>query len=158
MSGVLLFVGLDNPQSHDPRYALFPRPSGCAGHRLFEMMMEVDKHFDRAQYVAIPKTNLFPIGMCPTAQKKDWLEMAGSLVKAQLAGQAKNVVLFGNDVRDAIFHSDITQPKAMEWIQFGTDNTRYAWVPHPSGRNHYYNDTRRRRKVARFLQEARSIR
>lgn len=159
MSGGLLFVGLDNPQSRDPRYALFPSPKGCTGHRLMEMMGEVDTTltFTRKTYIDIPKLNLFPVGPCPTSQKRGWLEMAGSLLKRQLEGQAKNVVLFGNEVRDAVFTAD-TQPKAMEWIKFGSDSTMYAWVPHPSGRNRYYNDTRKRRRVARFMQEAGKVR
>jgi hypothetical protein len=149
-----LFVGLDNPQSMDPRYALFPHPPGCAGHRLMEMMQEVEPTFTRGQYINIPKTNLFPTGMCPKKKRKDWLHYAGVLLIAQKTGRGDKIVLFGNDVRNAILWAhdpDLCWDTPMRWVMM--DGSRYAWVPHPSGRNTYYNDTRKRRKVARFLRK-----
>jgi len=152
----LLLVGLDNPQSSDPRYALFPHPSGCAGHRLMKMMQEVDKDFTRREYVAIPKTNLFPAGRKPRTPGPQVVGIAGTLLQMQLEGTKKIVVLLGNEVRDAVFNPKKAQPKAMVLSELG--GTHFAWIPHPSGRNPYYNDTRRRRKVARFLHEARKLR
>lgn len=156
MRGGLLIIGLDNPQSSDPRHALFPHPKGCAGHRLYNMILEVDAYFDRAQYMSIPKSNLFPCGRMPTKQKKGNLTMAAQVLIASVQDTDKKVVLLGNEVRNAVFGD--TLGKTWPMAKFTTlHGARFAWIPHPSGRNPFYNDTRNRRKIGRFLKNARMI-
>lgn len=148
----VLLVGLDNPQSSDPRHALFPHPRGCAGHRLWKMMMEVDKNFTRSHYERIPKTNLFPVGPCPREFRSSNLRDAGRLLLVQKRDSVDHVILLGNHVRDAVWRAssmNFNFDRPMTFIMILSAD--YAWVPHPSGRNHYYNDVRRRRRVARFL-------
>jgi len=154
VNGALLIVGLDNPQSSDPRHALFPYPPGCAGHRLFKMMMEVDEYMDRASYTAIAKSNLFPCGRMPTKHKKVNLMMAANVLIASVKDTNKCVILLGNEVRNAVLGEKLGKkwPSARFTEIHGAN---YAWIPHPSGRNPFYNDTKNRRKVGRFLTKAR---
>ena len=153
MIGAILIVGLDNPQSSDPRHALFPHPPGCAGHRLFKMMQEVDEYMDRAAYTAIAKTNLFPCGRMPTKNKKGNLTMAAHVLIASVQDTDKRVILLGNEVRNAVLGE--TLGKNWSSAKFTKiHGAHYAWIPHPSGRNPFYNDTRNRRKIGRFLIKA----
>jgi len=117
------------------------------------MMQEVDEHVSRASYCTIAKSNLFPCGRMPTKNKKGNLVMAAHVLIASVEGTGKKVVLLGNDVRNAVFGDKLGKKlkpaKFIEW-----HGARYAWVPHPSGRNQFYNDTRRRRRIGRFLVNA----
>lgn len=157
MSGAL-FVGLDNPQSSDPRYALFPRPANCAGANLLKMMRMADTEFTERQYINIPKTNLFPVGRWPTVGgKSSWIVAAARLLVEQLVGSGSHVVLFGSDVRDAVISSALLTkpPKEMEWVR-NVENSRgfnLCWLPHPSGRNRWYNARGRKKRVGSFLLE-----
>jgi len=146
----LLIVGLDNPQSSDPRYALFPHPSGCAGHRLMNMMMEVSDSLTRRMYIAVPKSNLFPCGRIPTKGRKGHMTVAAAVLVASLSGTDKKVVLLGNEVRNAVLGESFGKkwPPAKFAVMHGGN---YAWIPHPSGRNPYYNNERKRKKIGRFL-------
>jgi uracil-DNA glycosylase len=118
-----------------------------------KMMMEVDEYFDRATYTNIAKSNLFPCGRLPKKNKKGNLAMAAHVLIASVEGTNKKVVLLGNEVRDAVLGKELG--KKWPSAKFTTIcGARYAWVPHPSGRNPFYNDTRRRRRVGRFLVNA----
>lgn len=141
----LLLVGMDNPQSSDPRYALFPHPPGCAGHRLMQMIQEVEPNVTRGAYQNIVKTNLFAVG----SYVKEIAPEAGLVLRRQIAVAGWHAVLLGNNAADAVMPGlRITNP-AMEWKPLGTG--KVTWLPHPSGRNTFYNDVRNRKKVGEFL-------
>lgn len=144
----LLLVGLDNPQSRDPRHALFPYPPGCTGHRLWKMMRDQDEHFSRQMYHNISKTNLFPTGPVPT--DKSFHRVAGDLLRVQLEGQNQRAVLLGAVVRDSVLATQVQEmPDAMQFVI--VQDAWYAWIPHPSGRNRDYNVPAYREKVGRWL-------
>lgn len=143
----LLIVGLDNPQSGDPRHALYPVPRGCTGYRLWQMMQDVQELQVRA-YVNIPKTNLFPCGR----MEKRLVESAGSLVQSQIRSGKWSAVLLGAVVRDAVMPV-LRDYAPGEWCAL-QKSARVCWIPHPSGRNHAYNDKKFRRKIGKFLWEA----
>ena len=147
----VLLVGLDNPQSSDPRHALFPRPAGCTGDRLLGIIQSVDAEFSMSEYHAVPKTNLFPVGACPKKFKAVYLVEAGQHLRAQLRGRGAKIVLLGNDVRAAVFQTATAPEKPGEFVKFF--GAEYAWIPHPSGRNHYYNDPKHVKKIGKFLLE-----
>jgi hypothetical protein len=148
----ILIVGLDNPQSSDPRYALFPHPSGCAGHRLMSMMQEVSEQIRQRDYINIPKSNLFSCGRMPKKNKNGFLLMAATTLTMSMEGSNQKVILLGNEVRNAVLGKKIGESlREMTFVKLL--GCQYAWIPHPSGRNQYYNDTRRRRKIGRFLVE-----
>lgn len=144
----LLFVGLDNPQSSDPRYALWPSPAGCAGHRLLMMMQRAWPDFKTSGYLRIARTNLFPIGMCPRAFRTSALRIAGEHLVNQTRGKPDlRVVLFGTEVADAVIGG--MKYKPLKFVVM--EETSYVFVPHPSGRNRYYNNEMNSRRVGKFL-------
>lgn len=140
-------MGLDNPQSSDPRHALFPYPEGCSGNRLMRMMQEAAPSFDRSAYVSIAKTNLWPIGPAPRAERRLKNMMAAGAMVEQLREQKVTVVLMGKEVAEAFYE---LLPGEMKVFRI-SGKPKFYWIPHPSGRNHYYNDKARRAKVGRFL-------
>lgn len=148
----LLLVGLDNPQSTDPRYALYHYPVGCAGWRLCHQIIGLadGTNWTERRYNAIAKTNLFPVGSSVKCGKRA-VEQAGELLRLQLRGQDKRVVLLGDVVRRAVM-CGMSDVEMMNWTLLMTgDSTRYAWIPHPSGRNHFYNKRENAMKVGKFL-------
>lgn len=63
----VLFVGEDNPQSADPRHALYPYPVGCAGYNLAEKITGVGS----AHHIATWRTNLCnPTWSAPKARER----------------------------------------------------------------------------------------
>lgn len=157
-----LLVGLDNPQSSDPRYALYPAPSGCTGHNIMRMMQLAKPDMTLRQYVNIPKINLLPIATVPRGRKQ-WLQQAGQNLVEQLRNSSyTHVVLLGNDVRNSVLPYVLHGakfPGELKWIHDttavdGEPNFSIAWVPHPSGRNHWYNARGRKKRVGKFLVEA----
>lgn len=151
--GDLLLVGLDNPQSNDPRHALFPYPPGCSGYRLMQFIQLADPNFTRMQYVSVHKTNLFPVGMAPKrgAGRARKLADAAVLLHGQLSGTGRKVVLLGDEVARAVLGDLIELGGLKECTFERIDGVHYAWIPHPSGRNHYYNDEGARLKIGQFL-------
>jgi hypothetical protein len=145
-----LIVGLDNPQSSDPRYALYSRPSGCAGSRLLAMMRLAQPDFLERAYLNIPKTNLFPVGPVPSRDRRTMLRAAGLVLLSQLEGRGTKVVLLGTEVRDAVMrHDDRPEVDFAEYEAIY--GSHYAWIPHPSGRNRLYNSREVKLAVGTFL-------
>ena len=148
----VLMLGEDNPQSADPRHALFPYPPGCAGHRLMEILgLTTEEH------LGLWRTNL----CCPSWSKKQARERA-----AVMTGQDvpwRTIVCLGRKVSDVMAeHTGLSLPA---WstafapytrplvVQGGATITRTFTVvslPHPSGRNMIWND-RLRWSDARML-------
>lgn len=143
----MLLIGLDNPQSRDPRYALFSRPAGCSGHKLLLMMQKVDPTFTEADYTRIPKTNLFPVG--PASSKASVMSAAGALVVEQLRDSNVYVVACGKQTWDAMVLEVAGDTPMCEFVR--VLGAQYAWIPHPSGRNREYNSAAVRRRVGEFL-------
>lgn len=144
----ILLVGLDNPLSSDPRYALHPIPSTSTGGRIIAMINDVGK-ITTGEYHSIPKVNLFPVGPMPKIKGKAYATANASSMVASMNGSGRRVILLGNQVRDAFAFAATISDKPM--IFEDTGGTNYAWIPHPSGRNLYYSNIRAKRKVGRFL-------
>lgn len=138
MKAVLL--GRDNPRSLDPRYALYPRPRGCAGHRLYETLREVSgasltdyrDGFDRRNLVTGP-----------------WSREAGRRAAEGFTPPQEGtiVVVLGQDVARALsLAPTLIDPQER-------DGRIYRVVPHPSGRNPWYNEPMNRLVVGLLLEE-----
>ena len=41
----------------------------------------------------------------------------------------------------------------LEWVRLNDCDALVTWIPHPSGRNHFYNKRSNAMKVGRFLRE-----
>lgn len=145
----LLLVGMDNPQSRDPRFALYPSPTGCAGHRLFSMMQYVEPLFTRHAFIHIPKTNLFPVGPGHRGDRRE----AGRILLRQILDVEWSAVLLGNEVADAVLPDLRKTTKMATWFRKTEwlPGAKVSWLPHPSGRNLEYNSKRLRERVGEFL-------
>lgn len=121
-----ILVGLNNPHSTDPRAALLPRPIGSAGHRLFKM-----SRLDWSDYNAVfERVNVVDIEY-PAISLRD-----------------RRVVVFG---REAWMYLDLDPIDPMQYtFRWGS---RVTFAPHPSGRNHFYNDPRNRERLRVVLRE-----
>lgn len=133
-----LLLGMNNPLSDDPDFDLYPYPEGSAGYRLWKLMPEGTT---RKQYLdAFERRNL--------VRSREW-----SPTKARAAAEAllpeldgRIVVVLGTEVRSAL---GLPKVRPLEMMQTTVPVTRrrvgryvtFEWValPHPSGRNHWYN-------------------
>jgi len=124
-----ILVGEDNPHSVDPRYALYPYPPNCAGHRLQDKVLGVGL----SEYLgAYRRVNLCE-GRWRAAAAR---EKAGEILRdcrelpLVLLG-AKVAAAFGQDFR----------PFTVRWLEVGGRFVTVAvLLPHPSGRCRVWND------------------
>ncbi len=154
-----LLVGLDNPHSINPRDALLPAPGigNGTGGRIVEMIREgapraladysledYERDFDRV--------NLYPVQNAINgkgATKADRMMAQWCLMYAMRGGY-ENVVLFGNRVKAAF--ADVTPewPNDSDYCRVG-DTISFWYVPHPSGRNRFYNEPANRKAIGKRL-------
>jgi len=163
-----LLVGLDNPHSTDPKNALAPLPANATGSRIVEMIQTSLTDYTMRDYLRdFDRLNLYPIKAAASgkgATKTDRLMAQWCLMVAVVAGY-DNIVLFGNRVRAAF--ADIVELDAdlaldyrtidADWLVKGHRLTFFA-VPHPSGRNRWYNDKRNQVAVGDTLMRLRERR
>lgn len=141
----LILIAMNNPISSRPEHALFPAPAGSSGHRLFRMVA-ARTEINRAQYThGFRRMNLWP----ETAWDKKAAMAAGPDVWAALSREHSRVLVFGVEVRKALGMPDDT-PEAM-WCT--RDGVRWAWLPHPSGRCHWYNEPNNKLAAELLLEE-----
>jgi len=140
-----VLLGMNNPVSSDPAHALYPHPPGCAGHRLWGMLNEAmpsGEQVSRSQYLrAFDRRNLVAGKTWSQAEARAG---AGELTR-ELRGRV--VVVLGQQPRQALgLPLHLIHPIVHEGVT-------WRQVPHPSGRNHYYNDATNRRVVGELLAE-----
>lgn len=160
-----LLVGLDNPLSPDASLALSPWPSGCAGFRLWQMVREVrGDEFTQLKYLkAFDRINLYGSHRAKNGKGSSEVDqlLADLILTMAVQGRREHIVLLGKRVCHAFVAA---VPKEVTWLsQFSTDHelrlTRHGkrhtiwWtlMPHPSGRNYWYNDSLRRTAAAVIL-------
>jgi hypothetical protein len=135
-----VLVGMNNPMSDDPAHALYPLPLGCAGSRLWEMLAE-ETGATRQQYLrAFERVNLV-VGPWSRAAAR----VGAAQLSARLAG--RTAILLGAQVRDAFGHS----PTGDVLAPYQVDGTLFYQLPHPSGRNLWYNHEANRRRAGQVL-------
>lgn len=131
-----LLIGQAPGPNTDPDLPLFPVPRTSAGGRLCEFMGlskgDYMARFDRINLLyAFPgkykRDDKFPL---PKAR------IAADAIRPLLTG--RTVVMVGRNVANAFGYPASETP----WHEFVTDERggfTYAVIPHPSGRNHWYN-------------------
>lgn len=133
-----VILGSTNPRSKDPAHALWPDPPGCSGHRLWTMIYDVCG-MTAAEYVeTYDRRNLLVGTWCgerAVAAAKDFVPRC----------RGRTVVMLGVDVARAIGFDPDPGVKKEKF-----DATWYH-IPHPSGRNAYYNDAMNRWNAGRLL-------
>lgn len=137
-----LLVGLDNPHAEDPGMALYPLPRGATGDRVCGLIAEVVDGYTIADYLRdFGRANLYPVGRAFAgrgATQVDRLMARWVLAYARAAG-FQNLVIFGDRLLRAFD------------LERGSGWPKVHHLPHPSGRNTYYNDQRHRREAGELL-------
>lgn len=138
-----VLIGMNNPHSDDPRYALFPLPRSSAGGRLFRLLVGRKPDVERGGYVrAFDRRNLL-VGEWHKSKAR-W---AAALLHDELRESGRTVLLFGAQVREAFgLPERLLHPTEI-------DGVRYRQLPHPSGRSLWYNDHTCRALVGMLLEE-----
>lgn len=141
----VLVVGEDNPQSSDPRDALFPYPVGCAGHRYADMITDIGA----ATHLATWRTNLCNPRWSAKAARERVLELLVKdapwtvivMLGRKVAGAFSQVLALEIDGRkfefDAFTFFDMHKSNGEP---FGSRDFTIVSLPHPSGRNLVWND------------------
>jgi hypothetical protein len=141
-----LIVGMNNPLSLDPKYALYPTPKGCAGHRLYEMLRAVESSVTMSGYARrFERVNLVVGPWSASSAKIRAHEMIPALV-------GRRVVLLGREVAKSFGFSDKCDFSVGGNLGLhGCDGSVFYVLPHPSGRNPLYNDPEVRRAAGEVL-------
>lgn len=131
-----VLIGMNNPLSSDPRYALAPYPQGVAGHRLYQML-QAQNGARRAQYMRVfDRRNVLSARVWDVNAARR--ESAG--LKETLGG--RKVCILGRDTLNALHLRGTVPP--LQWNEYFTlgmeDKMTWCYVPHPSGLNLWYND------------------
>jgi len=140
-----LLVGLDNPRSDDPAYALSPYPEHRTGGRVVRMIGTVVEGYTATDYLRdFHRTNLYPIGAAPPKGKgttrRDRERAAETYAIARQHGY-RNIVALGQRVSDAMATASDRDDDPPLLID----------VPHPSARNRAWNEPRVFRYYGRVL-------
>ena len=124
-----LLLGLDNPHSANPRAALLPRPNGSAGSRLFALSRmtwsEYRETFDRMNVVDASPEDM-QSRLVLVLGKETWRRLS-----RLCPGIPRQVAIF-----DRVFLAE---------------GGSLILIPHPSGRNLWYNKSQNRLRVTRLL-------
>lgn len=120
-------IGLNNPQSADPRHALYPHDTQSAGYRLWRLVDDVHSTdcanwLTRTQRVNLLSDLVLPRDYRSAARRR------GNFLHALICDRV--VVMLGSDVAAAMLH------EAEPFVWSGS----WVTIPHPSGRNRAYND------------------
>lgn len=123
----LILVGLSNPYSHNPSDALAPYPKGSSGRRLWKMMNKRTGITEFQYMRKFQRVNLRDFGDFPTDA-----ERVKHLKRSFRPGDT--VVLLGDELRKLMgLRKMLIHPQVVEGVT-------YRQIPHPSGRNLFYND------------------
>lgn len=141
----LLIGQAPGPHTH-PDLPLFPEPRTSAGGRLLALTglshNEYMARFDRVNllYHYFGK-HANDVDKFPQAQAR----AAAEAMRSFLVG--REVLLVGRDVATAFGHADTP------WLEWHTDpwEFRFAVLPHPSGRNHWYNCSENKLAASNFM-------
>lgn len=139
-----VLIGMNNPLHSEPKYALFPYPEGCTGHRIFQMLETRIPNLTRKQYLdAFDRRNVVNGKMWDSKEA----ERGAAKLEQEFWGSGRTIVLLGNDTAKAFRH-----PRLLLHPQV-IGGATWRQVPHPSGRNLWYNDATNRELVARLLED-----
>lgn len=139
-----VLIGMNNPVSSNPSHALYPAPEGCTGHRLFKMLQSRVPTATRSEYLRrFDRRNVVSLKVF---DRQLALEGARRLDQ-EFFGSGRTIVVLGADTIKAfgipplLIHPQIIGGST--WRQ----------IPHPSGRNLWYNDPQNTLLVSMLLED-----
>jgi len=139
-----ILIGMNNPVSSSPGHELFPYPPGCTGHRIFELLQSRVPAVTRRQYLdRFDRRNLVPLPVWD----KQMARARAMQLEQELWFTGRTIVLLGGDVANAFRH-----PRLLLHPQV-IGGCTWRQVPHPSGRNLWFNDEKNRFLVASLLED-----
>lgn len=156
-----ILIGLNNPVSTRPGHELYPLPEGCTGNRLWGLLHD-RTGASMSQYLdTFERRNL--VRGVEYDKVKGRARAHETLV--ELRGSGRTVVLLGSVVREA-FHFCLKGSGDLFTPVIGEDGLppllvhpqeaggcTWRQIPHPSGRNLFYNDEKNREVVALLMEE-----
>ena len=138
-----ILLGMNNPISSDPCHALFPSPEGCTGPRIWEML-HARTGASRSQYLHyFDRRNLVPGEVWSAAQAREH----AAVFLRQVRDTGRTVVVLGAEPRDALK----LPPLLVKPLH--RDGVIWRQLPHPSGRNLWYNAPGNREMAELLLEE-----
>lgn len=138
-----LILGMNNPISSAPEHALFPAPEGCTWHRLWVMLHDRTQASRGAYLQAFERRNLVLGRRWSPVMAR---EAAGPLIE-ELRGSGRTVVVLGAEVRDALrLPRLLIKPQELHGVV-------WRQLPHPSGRNLWFNNPENRELACLLLEE-----
>lgn len=159
-----ILIGMNNPVSTRPGHELYPLPEGCTGNRLWKMLHQRTGASMSQYRDTFERRNLV------RGLEYDRLRARARAheMVCELRGSGRTVVLLGNAVREAfnfclrgsgtLFEpepggtsSDGLPPLLVHPQEAG--GCTWRQIPHPSGRNLFYNSEKNREVVALLLEE-----
>lgn len=131
-----ILLGMNNPHSTDPTKALLPTPNGSAGHRLWKL-----SGYPEEQY-------LFKYERVNLVNEIKWepVSAKAAAVKFSTGLSSRTVVVLGFETWKMFGFPAISPCDSI-----GVDSSTFYFVPHPSGRNLWYNEDGNQKKVRELL-------
>lgn len=147
-----VLLGMNNPQSANPRYALYPHPSGCAGHRLMVMLVAaaeragVDSLSPADYKEGFEKMNLLDsVEWSVASARKRVHEVVDHL-------RGRRVIMCGATVPKIVgVHCDQWCTWDTAYSSIDRELFEFCVIPHPSGRCRVYNTPEMREEVGDLL-------
>lgn len=167
-----ILVGMNNPISTRPGHELYPAPEGCTGWRLWQLLA-ARTGASRLQYLDVfERRNL--------VRDLTWNRLAARArayeMVCELRGSGRTVVLLGQSVREAFdyvikgepcrfcgtgpcetcMNTGLDEPNGLPPILVHPQvagGCTWRQVPHPSGRNMWYNDSDNKKVVELLMEE-----
>ena len=137
-----ILIGMNNPISFESGHELFPAPEGCTGHRLWRLLTARTGASRKDYLETFERRNL--------VRGSVFIKMAARTraaeITRELFGSGRVVVLLGREVQSAFAIPPLlVHPQVI-------GGCTWRQLPHPSGRNMWYNEPENVR-VAELLME-----
>ncbi len=141
-----IILGMNNPVSARPEHALFPYPPGCTGHRLLRLLNRRVPDATRQDYLrAFDRRNLLNRLLWSRADARRAAQEFLEVSSPELQG--RTVLVLGREVASLLgLEEQLIYPVHLHGIT-------WRQLPHPSGRNHWFNDDVCAELAAMLLEE-----
>jgi len=136
-----VLLGMNNPLHVDPKYALYPAPVGCTGYRIWQLLKSRVPEVTRIDYInTFDRRNLVDGVTWDAGMARENARRLSSLLRGRVA------VTLGTTVRVALGLPELLiHPQEI-------DGVTWRQLPHPSGRNLWFNNETNRSLAAMLLE------